>query len=99
MPYLGAVLSYDNFELQTFTARAKAAQIRFQELGRVLRTRGALTQKQRARLYQATVWPCLVYSLVFVGVTAAVYKGVLSVIAGHYRKILRIYEEGVSNLN
>ena len=86
-PYLGAVVSYDNFELQTFTARAKAAQQRFQELGRrVLRTRGALTQTQRVRLYQATVWPCLAYSLVFVGVTTAVYKGVISVLAASPRK-------------
>ncbi|CAE7466581.1 unnamed protein product [Symbiodinium sp. CCMP2592] len=98
MPYLGAVLSYDSFEQQTFAARAQVAQQRFQELGRVLRTRGALTQRQRARLYQATVWPCLAYSLVFVGVTMPVYKGCVSVLAGHYRKILRIYEEGVSNV-
>ena len=34
MPYLGAVLSHDNSELQTFTAHAQAAQQRFQELGR-----------------------------------------------------------------
>ena len=79
-------MSYDNFELQTFTARAKAAQQRFQELGRVLRTRGVLTQTQRVRLYQATVWPCLAYSLVFVGVTTAVYKGVISVLAASPRK-------------
>ena len=97
MPYLGATLSYDNFELQTCKTRVQAAQKRFLELGRVLRSRSSLTQAHRLRLHQATVWPTLAYALPFVGVNLEVLRLVSSTLSGHFRKIMRIFEEGVSN--
>ncbi|CAE7619848.1 unnamed protein product, partial [Symbiodinium sp. KB8] len=97
MPYLGVTLSDDNFELQTFRARAGSAQARFQELRRVLRSQGPLAERHRLRLYKATVWPTLWYALAMVGVTVDVLRGVSSLLAGHLRKVLRIYKEGVSN--
>ena len=97
LAYLGAVLSYGNYELQTYKTRAAQATKRFQELRRVLRTNGALSQRHRLRLYKAVVWPILVYSLTSVGVTIEVLKGVCSLVSGQLRKVLRIYEEGVTN--
>ena len=94
MPYLGAELSYDNFELQTFKTRAAQAKSRFQEFRRVLRT---ITCRHRLRLYKAIIWPTLWYSLVSVGVTTDVLKGVCSLLAVQLRKVLRIHEEGISN--
>ena len=60
-------------------------------------SRSALTTGQRLRLHQATVWSSLAYALPYVGITAEVLRSVVSMLAGHLRKILRIYEEGVSN--
>ena len=97
MPYLGATLSYENFELQTFQTRAKAAQSRYQELRKVLRSNGALSLRHRLRLYKATAWPALWYALGSVGVTGEVLRGAVSVVAGHLRKVLRIYEHGITN--
>ena len=97
MPYLGATLSYDNFELQTYETRAQQANARFQELRRVLRTNGAIACRHRLRIYKATVWPTLWYALSSVGLTVDVLKGVGSLLAGHLRKVLRVHEEGVSN--
>ena len=97
MPYLGAALSYDNFELQTFKTRAAQAKSRFQELRRILRTDGAITCRHRLRLYKAIIWPTLWYSLASVGVTIDVLKGVCSLLAVQLRKVLRIHEEGISN--
>ncbi|CAE7678489.1 unnamed protein product, partial [Symbiodinium necroappetens] len=97
MPYLGAALSYDNFELQTFKTRAAQAKSRFQELRRVLCTDGAITCRHRLRLYKAIIWPTLWYSLASVGVTIDVLKGVCSLLAVQLRKVLRIHEEGISN--
>ena len=97
MPYLGATLSYDNFELQTYKTRAQQAHARFQELRRVLRTNGAVACRHRVRIYKATVWPTLWYALSSVGLTVDVLKGVGSLLAGHLRKVLRVHEEGISN--
>ena len=97
MSYLGATLSYDNYEMKTFRGRAHCAQVRFQELRKVLRSNGALSPRHRLRLYKATVWPALWYSLGAVGVTGEVLRGVISVVSGHLRKVLRIYENGVTN--
>ena len=79
MPYLGATLSYDNFELKTFRNRAHCAKLRFQELRKVLRSNGALSARHRLRLYKATVCPALWYSLGSIGVTGEVLRGVVSV--------------------
>ena len=98
IPYLGAQLSYDNFELQTCKTRAQAAQQRFLELGRVLRSRSSLSTSHRLRLYLATVWPSLMYAIPYVGVNSEVFRLVVSTVSGHLRKILRVHEEGVSNL-
>ncbi|CAE7194789.1 Pol [Symbiodinium sp. CCMP2592] len=95
--YLGATLSYGNFEQQTLQTRAAQTTRRFQELRRVLRTNGALTLRHRLRLYKAVIWPILTYALTSVGVTNEVLKGVCSLMSGHLRKVLRIYEEGISN--
>ncbi|OLP95873.1 LINE-1 reverse transcriptase-like [Symbiodinium microadriaticum] len=97
MSYLGATLSYDNYELKTFQNRAHCAQLRFQELRKVLRSNGALSARHRLRLYRATVWPSLWYSLGSIGVTGGVLRGVISVLSGHLRKVLRIYEGGITN--
>ena len=97
MSYLGATLSYDNFESQTFHTRASQAKARFQELGRILRTNGAITQRHRVRLYKAIIWPTLWYSLSSIGVTVDVLRGVSSLLAVQLRKVLRIHEQGVSN--
>ncbi|CAE7531981.1 unnamed protein product, partial [Symbiodinium necroappetens] len=97
MSYLGATLSYDNYELKTFQNRAHCAQLRFQELRKVLRSNGALSARHRLQLYKATVWPSLWYSLSAIGVTGEVLRGVTSVLSGHLRKVLRIYEGGITN--
>ncbi|CAE7427449.1 L96 [Symbiodinium sp. CCMP2592] len=97
MPYLGATLSYDNFELQTYKTRSVQARSRFQELKRVLRTNGALAERHRVRLYKAIIWPTLWYALSSVGVTCDVLRGVCSLLAMQLRKVLRIHEQGISN--
>ncbi|CAE7865787.1 unnamed protein product, partial [Symbiodinium necroappetens] len=97
MPYLGATLSHENFELQTLRTRTQCAQTRFQELRKVLRSNGALSSRHRLRLYKATVWPSLWYALGSTGVTGEVLRGVISVVAGHLRNVLRVYQEGVTN--
>ena len=98
LDYLGAVLSYTGFESQTVQIRAHKADSAFRQLRKPLRSRSALSTGHRVRLYRAIVLSSLVYGLVGVGVSAEVVKKVSSTVAGHMRKILRVYEHGISNV-
>ena len=97
LEYLGAILSYDNFEGRTVQHRADKAETTYNQLRKVLRSNGALTAPYRLRIYNAIVVSSLLYGLVSVGITAEVVRKVSSDIAGHLRKVLRIYEHGVAN--
>ena len=91
--YLGTVLSYRNFESQTATHRAEAAQAAFATLGKALRTSGAL----RLALYKTCIWPALLYGNTSVGTHISALSKLLSTAAGHLRKILCIHEHGRTN--
>ena len=95
--YLGAVLSYANFEGQTVLHRVNKAEGTFRQLRVPLRSRSALCTGHRLRIYKAIVLSSLLYGLVGVGLSAEVIKKVSSTVAGHMRKILRVYEHGVKN--
>ncbi|OLP82135.1 hypothetical protein AK812_SmicGene37250 [Symbiodinium microadriaticum] len=97
LDYLGVVLAYDNFEGRTVQHRADKAEATYNQLRKVLRSNGALTAPYRLRIFNAIVVSSLIYGLVSVGVTAEVVRKVSSDIAGHLRKVLRIYEHGVTN--
>eukprot|EP00439_Symbiodinium_sp_Y106_P051758 s5093_g6.t3 len=56
MPYLGAILSYGNFELATAKHRAAQATANFGQLRSVLRTNGPLSQARRLSVYKLCVW-------------------------------------------
>ncbi|CAE7803157.1 unnamed protein product, partial [Symbiodinium sp. CCMP2456] len=92
-----AILSYDNFEGRTIRHRSDKADTAFKQLGKVLRVNGVLTAGHRLRIYIAIVVSSLLYGLVFVGITAEVVRKLSSDIAQHLRKVLRIYEHGISN--
>ena len=95
--YLGTVLSYMNLEGQTAMDRITKAENAYRQLRVPLRSRGALGEGHRIRLYKAIILSSLTYGLVGVGLTAEVVKKVSSTVAGHMRKILRVYEHGITN--
>ena len=67
--YLGAVISYGNFELLTMAHRIKAAVKTSGTLQHWLRGHGGLTHKQRALLWMQCVFTCAIHSLLAVGLT------------------------------
>ena len=97
LEYLGIVLSYHNFEIQTVKLRAAKAQINYSRLYKVLRVNGPLSEKQRLRVYIACVLSSWLYGLVGVGLSSSCYKILYSGVCGHLRKVLRVYQQGVSN--
>ncbi|CAE7258436.1 Pol [Symbiodinium sp. CCMP2592] len=97
LEYLGVILSYHHFELQSAMFRASKADANFARLHKVLRTNGPLSDRQRQRVYTACVHSCLVYGLAGVGFTKASYRVIQSKLCQHLCKVLRVYQEGVTN--
>ena len=97
LQYLGVVLSYGSFEMQTAVHRADKACQSYGMLTKTLRTKGALSLSIRLRIYNACVWSSIVYGQVAVGFTAGSLQHVISIVSQHLRKVMRIYEKGVTN--
>ncbi|OLQ01285.1 hypothetical protein AK812_SmicGene15967 [Symbiodinium microadriaticum] len=67
--YLGARVSYTNFEKQTLEWRLHKGEAAFQRLGTVLKGRHHLTASQRLRLWRSCVWTTIQYGLTASGLT------------------------------
>ncbi|CAE6911687.1 unnamed protein product [Symbiodinium sp. CCMP2592] len=97
MEYLGAVLSYGSMEAQTVQVRAAKAWANFAKLRPMLRTASDFSLKQRLRMFRACVVTALLYGIVGVGVSSASLRTVVSTLARMLRKLLRVYQHGVTN--
>ena len=73
MQYLGTIVSYHGFELQTCQHRVQAALSNKHRLARILQHR-QLTLGQRARLYIACIRSCLLYGQHAIGLTMPVLR-------------------------
>ena len=71
MVYLGVVVSYGNYELQTMKHRLRIANCSRQRLIRILHSSRHLTIKQRLEMYMACVRSSAIYGLPAVGFTTA----------------------------
>ena len=96
--YLGIVLNYASFESATLKHRLTKAHQRFGQLRKVLRTNSSFGPVGRRRVYVACVWSSVRYGLCAVGITQSMYNELVSALASHLRKVLRVYERGVTNL-
>ena len=95
--YLGVVLSYGAFEMQSARHRADKAAQNFGMLSKPLRMNGALSKSIRLRIYRACIWSTLSYGLIAVGFTAGSLQHVISTAARQLRKVLRMHEKGTTN--
>ena len=97
LAYLGILLSNGSYELQSAKHRCKLAKAAFSRLHRVLRTGSVLSKAAKLRVYRACVWPVLTYGLPGLGLDARALDTVFSTVAMHLRKILRLYQHGITN--
>ena len=95
--YLGVILSYGSFEMQSATFRCGQAKAAFGQLRAVLRTGSCLSKADRLRIYRACVWTVLEYGLLGVGLDRRALDLVCSTVALQLRKVLRLHEKGISN--
>ena len=88
MVYLGIVVSYQRFEVQTFEHRLRAAMHNRQRLLRILHRRRVAT-RTRVRLYEACVRSALVYGLHATGLPIEVLRRLDSFDAKALRGIVK----------
>ena len=96
--YLGVILNYAGYEQATLKHRLGKANQRFGQLSKVLRTNSSFGSSGRRRVYVACVWSSMRYGLVAVGLTQSTYNELVSALSLHLRKVLRVHEKGVTNL-
>ena len=96
LTYLGVVLSYGAFEMQTVQHRIAKASKSFGMLSKTLRVNGVLSICQRLRVYRACIWTSLAYGVTAVGFTAGSLKQILSTVYVQLRKVLRMHEKGTT---
>ena len=87
--YLGAVVSYDNFEDRALAHRMEVGAGNFGRLSRVLRGRHALTRNHKLRIWQACVYTATVYSLDACGLTPQGAKRLTHQLIRQIRLIIR----------
>ena len=88
--YLGARVSYSNFERQTLEWRLSKGEAAFQRLGKVLKGQHHLTAPQRLRLWQACVWTTTQYGLTASGLPPAGIQKLETFVVRQLRAVLRL---------
>ena len=88
--YLGARVSYSNFERQTLEWRLSKGEAAFQRLGKVLKGQHHLTAPQRLRLWQACVWTTTQYGLTASGLPPAGIQRLETFVVRQMRAVLRL---------
>lgn len=67
--YLGIIISYDNFEMESLRHRLTLMHVGFQRLKRWLTGRHNLSLKRRVQLWKTCVYPILSYGICATGLT------------------------------
>ena len=98
LPYLGVQLSYGRFEAQTLQYRLDKAVAKFNMLSNVLRTNSKFGANNRVRIYKSCVWASMRYGLIATGINQSGFNRIVALICAQLRKVLRVHEHGVSNL-
>ena len=88
--YLGARVSYANFERQTLEWRLSKGEAAFQRLGKVLKGQHHLTAPQRLRLWQACVWTTTQYGLTASGLPPTGIQKLETFVVRQLRAVLRL---------
>ena len=85
--YLGAIISYDNYETRTVRHRLQKARTRYWQLQKLLSTRRGMRVAQRLQMWQATIKPTLLYGLECLPLSSALRHEVTSFAMKHIRAI------------
>ena len=87
--YLGAIISYDNYEKLTVEFRIHQAQVRFWQLQKLLCGKHGLSEKHRLQMWRVTIFPCLLYAIDSIKLTSALLQPLHTFAMKNIRAITR----------
>ena len=88
--YLGATVSYYNFERQTMLSRLKAGEKTSHQLTRWLHTTKGFNSRQKVKVWRQCIYACFRYSLIPIGFTLQSLKLFDVACFKHLRRICRM---------
>ena len=86
--YLGVLVSYGKFDLQTMQMRLKSGVAQYKRLQKRICGRGSISLRLKLRIFQQCVIPCITYGLPFIGVTPTGLKMFRQQTMMLYRKLI-----------
>ena len=99
VPYLGIVLSYQNYEMKTLNHRIAASKKAMAEVAHAVRNSRALTERRRLSIWTITSWASALYALRVVGLTHQGLGKLQSHMAYQLRFVLRSYSRDTKETN
>ena len=99
VPYLGIILSYQDYEMRTLAHRLKASKAAMAEVAHAVRNHRVLSECRRKSIWTITAWASALYSLHVVGVTQAGLNRLQSHMVYQLRFVLRSYSQETRETN
>ena len=85
--YLGAKISYDQFESQTIAHRMQKANVRFWQLQKFFTSKRGLSTSQRIRMWLVTIRPTLMYAVDCCPISPVLQRQLQTLVMKHLRAI------------
>ena len=99
VPYLGIVISYHNYEMQSLRHRLQASKAVMKEVAHAARNSHAITERRRLSIWRITAWASALYGLHVVGVTEQGLAALESHMIYQLRFVLRSYSRSTRETN
>ena len=93
VPYLGVIISYHEYEMQSLKHRLQASKAVMKEVAHAVRNSHAITEKRRLSIWRITSWASALYGLHVVGLTEAGLSALESHMLYQLRFVLRSYSQ------
>ncbi|CAE7626364.1 Pol, partial [Symbiodinium necroappetens] len=91
VPYLGIIISYHDYEMQSLRHRLQASKAVMKEVAHAVRNSHAITEKRRLSIWRITAWASALYGLHVVGLTEQGLAALESHMIYQLRFVLRSY--------
>ena len=99
VPYLGIIISYHDYEMQSLRHRLQASKAVMKEVAHAVRNSHAITERRRLSIWRITAWASALYGLHVVGLTEQGLAALESHTIYQLRFVLRSYSQSTRETN
>ena len=99
VPYLGIIISYHDYEMQSLRHRLQASKAVMKEVAHAVRNSHAITERRRLSIWRITAWASALYGLHVVGLTEQGLAALESHMIYQLRFVLRSYSQSTRETN